>query len=291
MESNFRINSKNVLLTYPRSEFSRDELYNFINDKYPLEKAIICTEKHQDGGLHLHALLQFKKKIDIRNEKTFDFKERHPNMESVRNINASINYVKKGGEYQEWTNSVEEEYNPYDMATTMNDRKEFFKKCFKRKIPFQYAQDAWRQEEGIDSTIYDRLELPIPNPLLTILKIPETKEGPLKSTIIIGPSGCGKTNWALKNAELPTLVISHMDDLKKFKPRVHKSLIFDDMDFKHTPRTAQIHIVDNALPRSIHVRYGVVQLPAGLQKIFTTNQEIFIDDIAINRRVNKINLY
>lgn len=113
-----------------------------------------------------------------------------------------------------------------------------------------------------------------------------------KSIIFWGESGIGKTCFA--RALLPTaLLVSHMDDLLQFNPDKHEGLIFDDMDFKHTPRSAQIHLTDIDEPRSIHCRYQCALIPANTKKIFTTNEDngsIFMDDPAIKRRTKVINL-
>lgn len=109
-----------------------------------------------------------------------------------------------------------------------------------------------------------------------------------KSVIIWGESGIGKTQFAL--ALLPgALMVSHLDDLRKFRAEEHAGIIFDDMDFNHMPRTSQIHLVDMDHDRSIHVRYDVAVIPKYTKKIFTTNNcngNIFlIDDPAIRRRI------
>ncbi len=109
-----------------------------------------------------------------------------------------------------------------------------------------------------------------------------------KVTILWGSSGIGKTSYA--KALLPkALMVSHMDDLRHFKPGEHDGIIFDDMDFKHLPRTSQIHLVDTDDTRSIHCRYDVASIPAGTKKIFTTNEHegniFLLSDSAIRRRV------
>lgn len=102
MTSKFRINAKSVFLTYPQCDLQKEHLLTFINTlKYKYSYAIICTENHEDGNKHLHAVIKFKKKVDIRNEHTFDLNGFHPNIQTTKNINASINYVKKDGDYIE----------------------------------------------------------------------------------------------------------------------------------------------------------------------------------------------
>jgi len=114
-----------------------------------------------------------------------------------------------------------------------------------------------------------------------------------KSIILWGKAGCGKTCFA--RAILPkALFVSHMDDLLKYDEGEHDGIIFDDMNFLHVPREAQIHIVDCEQPRSIHCRYQVANIPAMTKKIFTTNNVdgcIFLsNDGAIERRIERIEL-
>lgn len=39
---------------------------------------------------------------------------------------------------------------------------------------------------------------------------------------VVGPAGCGKTTWAKASAPKPALFVSHIDQLKLFKPNYHK---------------------------------------------------------------------
>lgn len=110
-----------------------------------------------------------------------------------------------------------------------------------------------------------------------------------KSIIIWGPSETGKTGFA--RACLPkALMVTHIDDIKKFDPREYDGLIFDDMSFIHLPRESQIHLVDTEEDRSIHCRHTTGLIPRNTKKIFTTNVQdgcIFMDDPAINRRITR----
>lgn len=109
-----------------------------------------------------------------------------------------------------------------------------------------------------------------------------------RTIIFAGPSGIGKTEFA--KAILPgALMVSHMDDLGRYQPGTHTGIIFDDVDINHTPRTSQIHLVDQDNDRSIHIRYGCAFIPANTKKIFTTNTIggacMLLEDRAIARRV------
>ncbi len=108
------------------------------------------------------------------------------------------------------------------------------------------------------------------------------------SHIIWGRPGGGKTQFALAHFKHPFFV-RHIDDLKKFDQSFHDGIVFDDMDFLHYPRTAQIHLTDIDQPSSINVKHGTATIPANTKKIFCTNNDqgrIFDpDDGAIKRRI------
>jgi tRNA A37 threonylcarbamoyladenosine biosynthesis protein TsaE len=114
-----------------------------------------------------------------------------------------------------------------------------------------------------------------------------------KAVVLWGDSGIGKTEFS-KMLMPNALIVSHIDDLKLYKPSLYEGIIFDDMDFKHMPRTAQIHLVDSDNSRSIHVRYGTAWIPRKTKKLFTTNEfngaVVDLDDSAIERRVETFNL-
>jgi hypothetical protein len=74
----------------------------------------------------------------------------------------------------------------------------------------------------------------------------------------------------------------------------HDGIVFDDMDFKHLPRSSCIFITDWEMERQVHFRYQTATIPENMRRIFTTNIRdgaIFGDstnDDAIIRRVKYI---
>lgn len=276
----FRINARRVFLTYPRCNITKETLLALLQRKFPISNYCISEENHADGGLHLHAAIEFKTRMDIRNQEAFNVLEHHPNIQTVKNWQATTTYIKKDGNYIESTQSDD----IFEMARR-TDLEGWINHCISRKIPHAYMRQIWEmvsdtntiREWDEQGTMDDRLNA-------YSWKDFETKG---KAIILKGPTGIGKTTWAKKNAPKPCLMINHLDALKSFKPGYHQSIIFDDMNFSHLPRESQIMIADSENPRQIHVRYGIVNIPAFVPKIFTCNLEIFSEDPAISRRIKK----
>lgn len=106
------------------------------------------------------------------------------------------------------------------------------------------------------------------------------------SLILSGPPGLGKTEWSLAHFE-HALLCTHLEDLARITKDTD-GIVFDDMNFTHLHREAQIHIMERRFSHSIHVRYQNVSIPTGMPCIFTTNVAdgaiVNIDDPAITRR-------
>jgi len=118
-----------------------------------------------------------------------------------------------------------------------------------------------------------------------------------KSVLLWGPSNTGKTSYALAHFKRP-LLVSHIDVLKTLSPD-NDGIVFDDMAFKHWPVEAVIHLLDYDLPRDINVRYGTVNIPKEVQKVFTHNTKnpFYDEDViqeeqkaAIERRFERIHV-
>ena len=270
-------------LTYPQTNGSKDDLYAHLNSVKSLVWARISCEAHEDGNKHLHAIIRTAKRVKTSGTATlWDWNGRHPNVQVPRKIKDVLEYVAKDGDFQD--------YGPvpgpkvclddlYKLAKG-DSRIEFDKCALEMRISYQWANHIWNQarcsndilEPGSGTECVQLQQLQFYN----------------KSTLVIGPSGCGKSTWAKRVAPKPALFVSHMDDLKKFSNQ--KSIIFDDMNFSHLPREAQIHIVDQDDIRTIHCRHTTATIPANTPKIFTANEMNFLDDEAIKRRLTIIRI-
>lgn len=106
MSKSFRIQSKNIFLTYPQCQTPLTTFQNLINNffKDNLEKGVISQETHEDGNLHLHAALTLKTPMNSRDPKVFDGlvdPPKHPNIMTrfTGGQLKAFEYVMKEGNY------------------------------------------------------------------------------------------------------------------------------------------------------------------------------------------------
>lgn len=90
--------------------------------------------------------------------------------------------------------------------------------------------------------------------------------------LICGPTNMGKTGYAMANFEKP-LLVSDVEQLKAFDPKVHDGIVFDDMSFNHWPAQSIIHLLDADYDREIRCRYHNAVIPKGTRRVFTHNSD------------------
>jgi len=293
----FYINAKCVALTYPDwrlPKLSMEFVRQWAAVLGPIEYIIMAEELHQSGIPHYHMGLRFGDCVRTRNARYFDIRDQHANVQSVRSWQKWKQYCQKTGNFIEWGADSSIKRSPgfekelvetkliIDNAKSMN-KLDFL--AWMSSNHLQYGPTIWDNAHR-DSTITITQENLINGALNPIFMNHMSKinwdEG--LTLIIVGDSGIGKTTYAKRLIPKPCLFISHIDDLKKFEPEYHKSILFDDVKFTHYPPQSQIHLVDFENPRSIHIRYGVARIPAGVFKVFTCNEDPLDFNIEAVRR-------
>ncbi len=101
--SNFRLEAKYVLLTFPSCDTTKEEALARIKASWKdeLEWAIVCSEDHQDGTKHLHAVLAHKLRFRTRLPDYFDcIGGKHGDYKPVtRTLSRVVAYVIKDKDY------------------------------------------------------------------------------------------------------------------------------------------------------------------------------------------------
>lgn len=94
----FRFAGRYALLTY--AQCADLDAFEVVNHLARLgAECIVGREDHADGGVHLHAFVDFGRKFQSRNERVFDVGGRHPNvLRGTRTPEKMYDYAIKDGE-------------------------------------------------------------------------------------------------------------------------------------------------------------------------------------------------
>ncbi len=106
-KTKFQLNTKDIFLTYSKCPLGKDKIHHhikqlMISKKKEISYIISNTENHQDHKeIHTHVLFQLTKRINIKTERFFDIEAFHPKIENARDIEKSIDNIKKDGDFIE----------------------------------------------------------------------------------------------------------------------------------------------------------------------------------------------
>lgn len=285
--SNFTFDGVQFFSTWSDcGELTVQQVHDHLQSIRPLKWCRIGYEHHQNGEPHIHACGVWTRRVKTTNCRLLDVNGIHPKWEPMRSIPSSLVYCSKECEFTDFgavpNTGTSTKFDCLAAAATL-DEAEYFSECLKHKVPFQYADKFLKLQKGKKGvTITDDYEPDVTRETLELLCFPFI---PDKANIIIGPTGHGKTQWAKRVAPKPCLWVRHIDLLSSFRSGFHKSIIFDEMVFTHYPRETQIQIADWQDQAHIHCRYTVAIIPAGVQRLFCANRDVFdFTDAAIARR-------
>lgn len=242
---------------------------------------LVCgREVGEEGTPHLQGYMYFKEEKSMK--QVSEMLPRARLEQAKGNLNSNIKYCGKGKDF--WTIGLAGQGARNDLLNI----KEMIKNgADESEIAEAHFGDYVRYHAGISKAVRlmkpdeENIHFPPRYPLM----------GDFKNVVLIGPSQVGKSQYARAHFKNP-LFLRHMDKLLEFNPRKHDGIIFDDMDFKHMPRTAQIHLTDWNDPSEIHIRYNYAKIPRNTRKIFCCNEYPFIYDQhnAIENRVQIITM-
>lgn len=108
----FNVTGKAFFLTYPQAHGATlESLYNFFNDYWThaasgtkCQDTLVAQEAHEDGSPHFHVFIRFNARINILDQRAFDYKEGnttfHPNIQTCRSPKHVIKYCVKEGQFK-----------------------------------------------------------------------------------------------------------------------------------------------------------------------------------------------
>lgn len=294
----YRLRGKHFLITWSQVDWgvTWDDVQALLVGPIGATAYSVGREHHADGGIHFHAYVAYDRSQDRTIRDQWDLSGQHPNIKAKRSKpeqESAHTYTKKDGDF------IEYGWDTYETGTSDLVAKAksspnfgaFIQWGYDNDVPFAYISAAWSAGSQSDATLIEGADVEgtISSTRLQFMVFDQSTR---RALVLLGPTGLGKTVWAKTHAPRPSLFVRHIDQLKQFRRGFHKSIIFDDMDFKGDergrggwPRTSQIALVDFDNDSAIHTRYTPSLIPANTFKIFTCNEYPFTDDPAIERRV------
>lgn len=261
----------------------------------------IAKESHEDGGIHFHAYIEWRKPQDRNLGERFFIGDKRPNVKSKKSKperRAARTYCRKDGDFVEHgfpdEGEPEETEKPSEALQkayeeSKGDLAGFIESILDRGVTtplalayFKAKCDDWRQQTHWDDSFWS--DHVISCFALQVLSYdPEER----RSYVLIGDEGVGKTAWAGRNLPKPLLWVRSPDDLKSFRPQVHKSILVDDVSVNDNKRSNQLNWVEKGVRCTVYLRYYNAKIPAGVPRLFTCNfwdPVVNLDDKAIARR-------
>nr|WP_012477133.1 replication-associated protein [Candidatus Phytoplasma australiense]ABD04148.1 replication associated protein [Candidatus Phytoplasma australiense] len=106
-KTNFRLQTKDIFLTYSKCPLGKEKIHNHIKQLMESKNQKIAyiisnTENHQDHKeIHTHVLFQLNKRCNLTSQRFFDLDGYHPKIENTRDVEKAIEYIKKDGDFVE----------------------------------------------------------------------------------------------------------------------------------------------------------------------------------------------
>lgn len=94
----FRVSSSEFFMTYSQCVYTLLELYNhimFTMDDIGINYLLVSQERHEDGGIHFHCLLQLRSVYNLTSARKFDLGLSHPKIEKPVSSVAVRDYCMK----------------------------------------------------------------------------------------------------------------------------------------------------------------------------------------------------
>lgn len=220
--ANFRFHAVRVFLTYAQSgDVTPQEVFDQINPRYPFKEYIIVQEHHQDGNLHIHACIRFKREVNTTDARCFDLyigeTRLHPHIGRVASWKHAVQYCRKEADASILTNipesvagvraSVHDVYREaldsgsretaYEIIRTGPTRDwVLYGPQIRSAIDAHFTPPAQDYVPTFDASSFtnvpgDALEWALDN-----ISRPRRQNHRAKSLLLVGPSRIGKTEWA-----------------------------------------------------------------------------------------------
>lgn len=175
----FRLNAKQIFLTYPQADtlpykLEAVDIIKKAQEKGDLVEYYVGKEFHKDGHVHFHAYIRYGSKKNIRSATSYDIQGYHPNIQGVKDKKSVLTYVCKSG-------NILRSDVLFDWSNPVNFRKR--------------QQDVDAYTEALEHKRLEPIRWPILLPDGTYANRP-LRTDRKRHWWITGAPGLGKTRWA-----------------------------------------------------------------------------------------------
>lgn len=300
---NYRVRGKRHLWTWAQvlDTITHIDVYEtleqFYGESFPFQNIIIAREPHADEGYHYHAWVElrrggFEKTL---NESAY-LGGKRPQVRPKRTKAEACSaqeYCRKGDDwiedgFEETDSEGEGTCDIREILETSTSYVDYLQRCYAAGVPYGYAKAIRDASLSVGTILTGDSPEVVEGGSIHNLRLQAMQFDPdeHRSLLLVGPSGIGKTTWALRNAPKPALWVRHLDKLRYCGPHI-RSIIFDDLDYRHRPRIDQINLLDTRMPAVVHIRNVCGDIPMGVHRIFTCNpghEPFSFPDDALERR-------
>ena len=276
----------------------------------------LVHEKSHDGYDHTHFAFLFDKALDLTGARKFDIIVNgvvyHPHMWpklSARSLEVLFNEYHLGRKYDITVGKkvyTEPAGGPWQM---LPPEFEWAREIMKEVVQAVSLQEAVvaagvRPRSVMDVKMLRRDAENTPKKFKHLYPLSSFKVPLLPHNWQVlhmwGATGLGKTKLACALFNNPLYIkpfneIGQIEKLQGFDPKVHDGIVLDEVDLRAFSRELGIGLTDFEEESTISIRYGKVDLPAGVKKIFLSNKQNVwpLTDLsigAIARRVCSIHI-
>lgn len=182
----FRVCAKQFALTYPQCPVDRAVFDPAFRLKFRPHQLASAREQHQDGSFHLHLYVEYASRRDVRSARHFDVvidgQTYHPNIQRVKNRQAWLDYISKGGDHGVGQLTGDLEFDP--LSQPLGKRKS------------AYQDYLWSRQfamrRGLKPVAFP-VALRTERETLELLR-PDPRQKK-RSWWIVAPPNAGKTRW------------------------------------------------------------------------------------------------
>lgn len=299
----FRLQGRHLFLTYPRVEIEREKVLEQLHinlQPKEIEKYVISTEQHEDGGGHIHAYVCLTSRCDIKNVAQLDLKIKgpdgffvnvHGNYQSCRSYGSVVCYVVKKGLENVLTNmdltSEGREKNVWASAIIAAESGQIEESLMlvKGRAPRQYSVDYKKLKGNFIEMKNDAQKTDVKIYAVNTFDVPEkveewiNKEYKRKTLFLTGASGTGKTEMiksllSEKYGKENVLRVTDLEGLRKLHTGSYAAVIFDDINVDTRTAEEKISLIDVENASDVRILYNSVSLPAGMPRALLTNKDV-----------------